>query len=237
MAFMFESSFSMVVTDWASSAENLDEDYYKDWQPLKKHFPRAIASMSATVSSSLISSHGSKKNNSRSDLDQGISKHFTLEEEDCQEVDHLIMPTLQTTSKPANPKQESTTREPLLTPLGSTPPCSSYIYSNNHHQQTTSISISSKGCLKEQHKGIHLRGAGGLQKEESLLTDEIELGEDGGSDSDELDLLPALSPSTSTSAKMGGGRSWRRLRRLVGCCSGGYSTYWVPPSVSRCTLM
>uniref|UniRef100_A0A914KG53 Homogentisate 1,2-dioxygenase n=1 Tax=Meloidogyne incognita TaxID=6306 RepID=A0A914KG53_MELIC len=37
MAFMFESSLSLVVTDWANK-ENVDEDYYKDWEPLKKHF-------------------------------------------------------------------------------------------------------------------------------------------------------------------------------------------------------
>nr|CAD2127603.1 unnamed protein product [Meloidogyne enterolobii] len=37
MAFMFESSLSLVVTDWANK-ENVDEEYYKDWEPLKKHF-------------------------------------------------------------------------------------------------------------------------------------------------------------------------------------------------------
>ena len=37
MAFMFESSLNMVVTKWAL-AENVDKDYHKDWQPLKKHF-------------------------------------------------------------------------------------------------------------------------------------------------------------------------------------------------------
>ncbi|CAJ0568255.1 unnamed protein product, partial [Mesorhabditis spiculigera] len=37
MSFMFESSLSMVVTDWAQE-ENVDKDYYKDWQPLTKHF-------------------------------------------------------------------------------------------------------------------------------------------------------------------------------------------------------
>ncbi|KAH7723819.1 homogentisate 1,2-dioxygenase-like isoform X1 [Aphelenchoides avenae] len=37
MSFMFESSLSMVVTKWANE-ENVDADYYKDWQPLKKHF-------------------------------------------------------------------------------------------------------------------------------------------------------------------------------------------------------
>jgi len=37
MAFMFESSLSLVVTDWAN-AEHMDSEYYKDWQPLKKHF-------------------------------------------------------------------------------------------------------------------------------------------------------------------------------------------------------
>jgi len=39
MAFMFESSMSMVVTDWANR-ENVDSEYYKDWQPLTKHFPK-----------------------------------------------------------------------------------------------------------------------------------------------------------------------------------------------------
>lgn len=34
---MFESSLSMVVTDWANK-ENVDFNYYKDWQNLKKHF-------------------------------------------------------------------------------------------------------------------------------------------------------------------------------------------------------
>jgi homogentisate 1,2-dioxygenase len=34
---MFESSFSMVVTDWALK-NYVDADYYKAWQPLKKHF-------------------------------------------------------------------------------------------------------------------------------------------------------------------------------------------------------
>ncbi|CAD5207155.1 unnamed protein product [Bursaphelenchus okinawaensis] len=37
MAFMFESSFSMKVTDSAKT-ENVDQDYFKDWQPLEKHF-------------------------------------------------------------------------------------------------------------------------------------------------------------------------------------------------------
>lgn len=37
MAFMFESSFSMVITDWAK--KNLvDHNYHKDWIPLKKNF-------------------------------------------------------------------------------------------------------------------------------------------------------------------------------------------------------
>ena len=35
---MFESSLSLVVTDWANS-ENIDKEYYKDWEPLKKYFP------------------------------------------------------------------------------------------------------------------------------------------------------------------------------------------------------
>ncbi|VDM38844.1 unnamed protein product [Toxocara canis] len=37
MSFMFESSFNMVVTEWAL-ANNRDDDYHKDWLPLKKHF-------------------------------------------------------------------------------------------------------------------------------------------------------------------------------------------------------
>ncbi|CAJ0924387.1 unnamed protein product, partial [Mesorhabditis belari] len=37
MSFMFESSLSMVITDWALK-ENVDWNYHKDWQPLKKHF-------------------------------------------------------------------------------------------------------------------------------------------------------------------------------------------------------
>jgi homogentisate 1,2-dioxygenase len=37
MSFMFESSFNMVVTDWALK-HHIDPDYHKDWQPLKKHF-------------------------------------------------------------------------------------------------------------------------------------------------------------------------------------------------------
>jgi homogentisate 1,2-dioxygenase len=45
MAFMFESSLSLVVTDWAQK-NSLDENYYKCWEPLKKHFnPKAIVSM------------------------------------------------------------------------------------------------------------------------------------------------------------------------------------------------
>lgn len=38
MAFMFESSFSLVVTDWANE-ENVDKEYYKDWRSIKKFFP------------------------------------------------------------------------------------------------------------------------------------------------------------------------------------------------------
>lgn len=34
---MFESSFSMVVTDWAKESL-VDHDYHKDWAPLQKHF-------------------------------------------------------------------------------------------------------------------------------------------------------------------------------------------------------
>lgn len=35
---MFESSLSMLVTDWALN-ENIDLDYFKDWQSIRKHFP------------------------------------------------------------------------------------------------------------------------------------------------------------------------------------------------------
>ncbi|ELT89014.1 hypothetical protein CAPTEDRAFT_149861 [Capitella teleta] len=39
MAFMFESCLSMAVTPWAvKHSEKVDEEYYKCWQPLKKHF-------------------------------------------------------------------------------------------------------------------------------------------------------------------------------------------------------
>jgi hypothetical protein len=42
---MFESSLSLVVTDWAL-ANNVDKDYHKDWQALKKHFqPMSPASL------------------------------------------------------------------------------------------------------------------------------------------------------------------------------------------------
>lgn len=34
---MFESSLSLVVTEWAN-AEFVDADYHLDWQPLKSHF-------------------------------------------------------------------------------------------------------------------------------------------------------------------------------------------------------
>ncbi|KAL8591800.1 hypothetical protein ACOMHN_047060 [Nucella lapillus] len=37
MAFMFESSLSMAVTDWGNRTK-VDPDYYQCWQPLKKHF-------------------------------------------------------------------------------------------------------------------------------------------------------------------------------------------------------
>lgn len=35
-AFMFETSYSMAVTEWANN--NLDNEYYKCWQGLEKHF-------------------------------------------------------------------------------------------------------------------------------------------------------------------------------------------------------
>ncbi|XP_063403520.1 homogentisate 1,2-dioxygenase-like isoform X1 [Mytilus trossulus] len=37
MAFMFESSLSMAVTEWGNKTK-VDEKYYECWQPLKKHF-------------------------------------------------------------------------------------------------------------------------------------------------------------------------------------------------------
>ncbi|XP_005091193.1 homogentisate 1,2-dioxygenase [Aplysia californica] len=37
MAFMFESSFSMAVTEWANNTK-VDSNYFQCWQPLKKHF-------------------------------------------------------------------------------------------------------------------------------------------------------------------------------------------------------
>uniref|UniRef100_A0A803YIQ8 Homogentisate 1,2-dioxygenase n=1 Tax=Meleagris gallopavo TaxID=9103 RepID=A0A803YIQ8_MELGA len=39
MAFMFESSLSMAVTEWGLKTSNcLDKNYYKCWEPLKSHF-------------------------------------------------------------------------------------------------------------------------------------------------------------------------------------------------------
>ena len=39
MAFMFESSFSMAVTEWGKEGcHTLDHTYYKCWQDLKKNF-------------------------------------------------------------------------------------------------------------------------------------------------------------------------------------------------------
>ena len=36
---MFESSFSMAVTQWGEkTCDKLDSNYYKCWQDLKKHF-------------------------------------------------------------------------------------------------------------------------------------------------------------------------------------------------------
>jgi len=41
MAFMFESSFSLVVTDWANK-KNVDFDYYKDWAEIGKNFAKIV---------------------------------------------------------------------------------------------------------------------------------------------------------------------------------------------------
>lgn len=39
MAFMFESSLSMAITKWGNdTCQKVDHDYYKAWQPLRKHF-------------------------------------------------------------------------------------------------------------------------------------------------------------------------------------------------------
>ena len=39
MAFMFESSFSMAVTEWGQTGcQTLDSNYYQCWQGLKKNF-------------------------------------------------------------------------------------------------------------------------------------------------------------------------------------------------------
>uniref|UniRef100_A0AC34RDW1 Homogentisate 1,2-dioxygenase n=1 Tax=Panagrolaimus sp. JU765 TaxID=591449 RepID=A0AC34RDW1_9BILA len=38
MSFMFESSLSLVVPKWALTDGNIDQDYHKDWQPLKSNF-------------------------------------------------------------------------------------------------------------------------------------------------------------------------------------------------------
>lgn len=37
-AFMFESSFSMAITEWAEETAKIDTDYYKCWQSIKKTF-------------------------------------------------------------------------------------------------------------------------------------------------------------------------------------------------------
>ena len=38
-AFMFESSYSMAVTEWGqNTCDKLDQEYYKCWQSLKKTF-------------------------------------------------------------------------------------------------------------------------------------------------------------------------------------------------------
>ena len=38
LAFMFESSYIMKLSDYALNCTHIDKDYYKCWQPLKKHF-------------------------------------------------------------------------------------------------------------------------------------------------------------------------------------------------------
>ncbi|OTF69755.1 hypothetical protein BLA29_014094 [Euroglyphus maynei] len=38
MAFMFESSLQLCLTDWSLNDRLLDEDYYKCWSGLQKHF-------------------------------------------------------------------------------------------------------------------------------------------------------------------------------------------------------
>ncbi len=38
LAFMFESTYLFSLTEFAEVADNLDQNYYKCWQPLDKHF-------------------------------------------------------------------------------------------------------------------------------------------------------------------------------------------------------
>jgi homogentisate 1,2-dioxygenase len=41
MAFMFESSYIFKISDLASE-KNVDKEYFKCWQPVKKHFTGKI---------------------------------------------------------------------------------------------------------------------------------------------------------------------------------------------------
>lgn len=52
-AFMFETSYSMAVTEWAANKSNkLDNDYSKCWEGLNKHFDSNTKSVSSSSASS-----------------------------------------------------------------------------------------------------------------------------------------------------------------------------------------
>ena len=40
LAFMFETAYLMKLTDYSISSENVDEEYYKCWENLVKHFDK-----------------------------------------------------------------------------------------------------------------------------------------------------------------------------------------------------
>jgi homogentisate 1,2-dioxygenase len=54
LAFMFESTYMMKLTEWGTEKQKLDEDYVDCWKPLKSHFtpPADVQSSSSSSSSS-----------------------------------------------------------------------------------------------------------------------------------------------------------------------------------------
>ena len=40
MAFMFETAYMMKLTDYAVNPNHIDDEYYKCWEPLVKHFDK-----------------------------------------------------------------------------------------------------------------------------------------------------------------------------------------------------